>query len=78
MTKRNVEALLGSYDDDPVAALSAALRLVLERSGDSWPELVRAANFTETRAAALLIGEQGALDDLASELNELRDLPSEG
>jgi len=78
LTKRNVEALLGSYDDDPVGALTAALRLVLERSDDSWPELVRAANFTETRAAALLVGEQGALDDLAGELNELRDLPSEG
>ena len=74
MTKRNVEALLGSYDDDPVAALTAALRIVLERADDSWPELVRAARFSDTRAAALLLGEQTALDDLARDLNELRTL----
>ena len=74
MTKRNVEALLGSYDDGPVAALTAALRIVLERADDSWPELVRAAGFTDTRAAALLLGEQTALDDLARDLNELRTL----
>ena len=74
MTKRDVEALLGSYDDDPIAALTTALRLVLERNDDSWPALVQAAGFTETRAAALLVGEPIALDDLARELNELRTL----
>ena len=67
--------MLSTYDADPVAALAAALRIVLERHDDSWPELVQAAAFTETRAAALLVGEQGALDDLAGELNELRTLP---
>ena len=75
MTKRNVEALLGSYDADPIAALTVAVRIVLERTDDSWPELIRAAGFTDTRSAALLVGEQSALDDLARELNELRTLP---
>ena len=70
-----MEALLGSYDDDPIAALTAALRIVLDRADDSWPELIRAGDFTETRAAALLVGDQGALDALAGELNELRALP---
>jgi hypothetical protein len=69
-----VEALLSAYDDDSVAALSAALRIVLERNEAVWPELVAAAEFTETRTAALLVGEQGALDELARELNELRTL----
>jgi len=66
--------LLGSYDADPIAALTAALRIVLERADDSWPELIRAAAFTETRAAALVLGEVGALDGLARELNEQRTL----
>ena len=64
--------MLDSYDADPIAALTAALRIVLERADDSWPELVLAGGFTETRTAALLVGEPIALDDLARELNELR------
>lgn len=67
--------MLATYDDDPTAALATALRIVLDREDASWPELVNAGGFTATRSAALLIGEQGALDDLAAELNELRDLP---
>ena len=66
--------LLGTYDQDPVAALTRALRSVLERPDGGWPELVGAAGFTDSRAAALLLGEQRALDDLAAELNELRTL----
>jgi hypothetical protein len=47
---------------------------VLVRPDAAWPELVAAAQLADTRAAALLVGEQRALDDLAAELNELRDL----
>jgi len=75
LTKRNVEALFDGYDADPVAALTDALRIVLERADDTWPDLVRAAGFSETRAAALLLAEPVALDELAAELNELRTLP---
>jgi hypothetical protein len=67
--------LLATYDADPIAALKAALRIVLDHSDASWPELVNAGGFTPTRAAALLVGEQGVLDDLTAELNELRELP---
>jgi hypothetical protein len=74
LRKRHVESLLAGYDDDPVAALTGALRIVLERPDATWPELVAAAGFPDTRTAALLVGEEGALDALASELNELRDL----
>lgn len=71
MSKRDVESLLAGYDAEPVLALTAALRIALERDG-SWPELIAATGFTDTRKAALLLGEEGALDGLASELNELR------
>src|SRR3954451_17207110 len=58
LNKRDVEALFERYDADPVAGLTAALRIVLDRPDDTWPELVARGNFTETRTAALLLGEQ--------------------
>ena len=67
--------MLAGYDDDSVAALTIALRTVLDQPAATWPELVAGAGFTDTRAAALLLGEERALDDLAAELNELRTLP---
>jgi len=66
--------LLVGYDQDSVAALTVAMRIVLERPDASWPDLVHAAGFSQTRAAALLLGEEGALDALVQELNELREL----
>ena len=69
-----MESLLAGYDDDPVAALTTALRIVLEQPGATWPELVTRAGFADTRTAALLVAEEGALDALARELNELREL----
>jgi hypothetical protein len=66
--------LLAGYDDDPVAALTAALRIVLEQPDGTWPELVGRAGLADTQAAALLVGEEGALDALARMLNELREL----
>ena len=62
------------YDDDPVAALTSALRRVLDQPDATWPELVASAGFSDTRTAALLIAEEGALDELAREMNELREL----
>jgi len=74
LSKRDVEALLSNYDAAAVAALTVALGRVLDQSGATWPELLNIAPFTDTRRAALLVGEQGALDALAAELNELRSL----
>jgi hypothetical protein len=53
------------------------LRIVLDRRSATWPELVAALaplGFDDTRRAALLIGEERALDALAAELNERRTL----
>lgn len=74
LTKRRVEELLAGYDADPVGSLTVALRVVLEREGATWPELVAAGGFDDTRRAALLLGEERALDALATELNERRTL----
>ena len=75
MTKRDAERLLGSYDAAPVEALTLALRIVLAQPDATWPDLVATAGFSQTRTAALLLGDEGALDALAAELNELRTLP---
>jgi hypothetical protein len=74
LTKREVEVLLRDFDADPISALTVALRVILDRPGAEWPELVAAAQLSDTRAAALLTGEQRTLDGLAAELNELRTL----
>jgi hypothetical protein len=73
LRKSEVEALLASYDAEPVRALTVALRVVLERPGWSWEQL--AAALPPERRAALLAAEPAALDSLAAELNELRHLP---
>ena len=66
--------MLADYDEDPVAALANALRIVLEQPDSTWPELVARAGLADTQAAALLVGEEGALDALARTLNEVREL----
>lgn len=72
--KVQVERLLGVYDDDPVSALSDALRIVLGAPEASWTELLDIAPLAPARRAALLRHDQHALDALAAELNELRRL----
>jgi len=72
--KRDVEQMLQTYDDDPVAALGVALAKVLDVDDTTWPMLVARAGFAPERASALLDREPRALDALARELNELRDL----
>ena len=74
LTKREVERLLADYDADPVAALTASLRRLTGLAGASWDELVPLATSDHDRRAALLAADGRALDDLARELNELRQL----
>ena len=55
-------------------ALTVALRRVLVLPDATWPELLTASALPDTRVAALLVGEERALDELAAQLNELRSL----
>ena len=64
--------MLDAYDDDPVTALTAALRLAVEAPGATWDELLVIAPFDLRRAARLRAGDIDALDSLFAELNELR------
>ena len=74
LRKRDVEALLDCFDDDPVGALTVALRRVLGRPDATWPALLEAAPLSPDRRQALADADQDALDALARELNELRTL----
>ncbi|HEY5874522.1 MAG TPA: hypothetical protein VIT64_04445 [Ilumatobacteraceae bacterium] len=74
LRKRDVEALLDRFDDDPLGALTVALRRVLGRPEATWLELLDAAPMSPERRQALAAADQDALDELARELNELRTL----
>lgn len=80
LRKRDVEALLARYDDDPVAALTDALRTLLDQPADTFDGMVgtlrEAGNVSPDRARALLDRHVDALDQLARDLNETRVLPS--
>ena len=74
LTKAEAAALLRDYDSDPSRALGSALGAVLGLTDHTWAEMLAAAPISDTRRAALLSGDERALDDLAAELNELRTL----
>lgn len=72
LKKRDVERLLATYDRDPVAALTGALRVALDRPDLDFTALVKVAGFTCARRIRLQAKDQEALDELCRELNELR------
>jgi len=78
LTKRDVQALMADYDSDPVAALTAALRVVLDRPDGDWTGLVKAAGFGCAQRIRLQAADPSALDELLIDLNETRtvDQPS--
>ncbi|MCB0955593.1 MAG: hypothetical protein R2694_18940 [Ilumatobacteraceae bacterium] len=78
LNKFDAERLMDAYDADPVAALTAALRVLLDRPHDDWTQLVKAAGFTCARRILLQGADPVALDELAAELNELRALDPAG
>lgn len=74
LKKAHAERLLSGYDSDPIAALTAALRVVLEMPDASWVALIAVAPIDATRRQLLLATDETALDQLAAELNERRTL----
>jgi hypothetical protein len=74
LKKTHVEQLLADYDTDPVAALSVALRIVLDMPDAEWAALLAATPLDATRRRLLIASDESSLDQLAAELNERRDL----
>jgi hypothetical protein len=77
LRKSDVERMLTAYDDDPVGALTAAMRLVFDAPDLGWTELVKVADFTCATRIRLQAGEPAALDALVRELNETRTVTSD-
>lgn len=77
LKKADAAALLDGYDTDPVAALTTALRVALDRPDLDWTALVKLAGFSCARRIRLQGNDPAALDELASELNELRVVTSD-
>ena len=76
LRKRDAARLLDRYDSDPISALSVALGVVLDVNEPlpSWSDLVASCGFDDERTRRLVRGDPDALDQLAAELNELRQL----
>jgi hypothetical protein len=70
LSKRDVESLLAGYDDDPVAALTIALRVVLDH-----PAAEIGALLAEAGLEPGLLADIARRDALVRDLNELRGLP---
>lgn len=70
LKKREVESLLGRLDAQPIEALTESLRVVLGRPNATWEHLL--LNLPAARREALELGDDEALDSLATELNETR------
>jgi hypothetical protein len=74
LKKREAEELLGSFDTDPIGALTRSLRIATGRPHATWEHLL--ALFPRWRRDLLLSGDAAALDSLAAEMNETRTVPS--
>jgi hypothetical protein len=66
--------LTADYDHDPVAALTAALRIVAERPDAAWSTLVGCVE-SDIAPSELIVGKLSALDRLLMLLVEQRRLP---
>ena len=74
LKKVHAERLLAEYDADPVEALTAALRVLLDLPDADWPSLLEAAPIDADRRQRLQAAGETDLDHLAAELNERRGL----
>lgn len=74
LKKADAARLLDRYDGGAIAALTTALRIVLDQPGADWPTLIAAAPLDDARRGRLLDRDVAALDALAAELNERRCL----
>jgi hypothetical protein len=76
LKKVHAERLLAVYDADPIAALTSALRVILDMPGAEWAALLAAAPIDDGRRRRLLEADEPTLDQLAAELNERRSFDS--
>ena len=74
LSKRDVEALLGEYDHNPVGALHAALRVLIPDCPSNWQQTVELLSVSDEMKNNLRNQKIEALDSLAKQLVETRGL----
>lgn len=74
LSKRDVEALLREYDNNPVESLHAALRILIPNCPSEWRETVALLPVSDDEKNALQKRDIGALDSLVKQLVETRGL----
>lgn len=74
LSKRDVEALLSGYDNNPVVALHAALRLLIPDCPNDWNDTVALLSVSDEMKRDLRNCEIGSLDSLVKQLVETRGL----
>lgn len=72
LSKRDVETLMATLDNDPYRALTVAMRIVLGRPHSSFEILVRLSPIDPAWRSGAIAGHVAALDRLAALLNETR------
>jgi hypothetical protein len=74
LSKRDVEALLTEYDNNPVSSLHAALGVLIPNCPEEWEEAVNLLSIDESKKQLLRHGNVVALDALVKQLVETRCL----
>jgi hypothetical protein len=74
LSKRDVEALLSEYDNNPVGALHQALRVLLTDCPSDWNAAIGLLDIDDANKQSLRDGNIAALDSLAKHFVETRGL----
>jgi hypothetical protein len=74
LTKKEVEALLETYDHDPVGSLCTAVSSLLEVDCPTWESMMALLPMRYAVSGSLARQETAAMDDLVKQLVEHRAL----
>lgn len=74
LSKRDIEELLGAYDNNPVDALTKSLSKILDGSGDSWDSIVSQIPESVASHSLLKVRDNATLDAVLKHLVEYRCL----
>ena len=74
LSKRDVEALLNEYDDNPVVAVHTALHVLIPDCPTEWSAAVELLPFDSARKQLLRARDTATLDALVKQFVETRCL----
>ena len=74
LSKRDVEALLAEYDNNPAGALLTSLQVLIPNCPTKWEDAVEMLNVEAATKANLRACTLSAMDELVKQLVETRGL----